>query len=380
MRNRVWSKQVAIALGVMPASMLFAAWVQSAVAQAPAVKPDVRVSPVILAEPDVETSLSVQVGPDAAIPRQTFLRIRGLPLSVKLSDGHVVSPGVWAVPITALNSLRLVAPVAGSGRTELHFALVSVDGGVLAEARSSLVVAPAWLLGSSNPKESQRAGVAAGDPTQVASLLGGAPPEQPKTQTAPSVFARATSTPAAPAVQPPPPATSPVAPRAEPPAGTVRSAPSGATTPRQPQGPAVIAALPPPPAASAPAIGRTVPPAQVTIPSATTPPITPATPAEKLPALSPADRARAEAMVQRAETLLTQGNMAAARQFFRRAADLGLAQGALRMGATYDPLELPSMPVVGMQPDPKEAQSWYERAHQLGATEAGPRISRLQGR
>jgi TPR repeat protein len=85
-------------------------------------------------------------------------------------------------------------------------------------------------------------------------------------------------------------------------------------------------------------------------------------------------------MLQRGEGFLAQGNLAAARQFFRRAADLGLALGALRLGATYDPLELSVMPVVGMQPDPKEAQFWYERARELGAVEAGPRISRLQGR
>src|SRR5262245_17989850 len=156
MRNRAWSKLVSITLGVVPASMLVAgaAHAQHAAADVPGAKPAVRVSPVILAEPEVETALSIQVGPDNAIPRQTFLRIRGLPLSVKLSDGHVVSPGVWAVPITAVHSLRLMAPVAGSGRTDLTFALVSVDGGVLTEARSSLMVAPAWLLGTSAPKES----------------------------------------------------------------------------------------------------------------------------------------------------------------------------------------------------------------------------------
>ena len=85
-------------------------------------------------------------------------------------------------------------------------------------------------------------------------------------------------------------------------------------------------------------------------------------------------------MVERGEALLAQGNMASARQFFRRAADIGLALAALKLGSTYDPIELSALNVVGLQPDPKEARIWYERARELGATEASARISRLQGR
>lgn len=85
-------------------------------------------------------------------------------------------------------------------------------------------------------------------------------------------------------------------------------------------------------------------------------------------------------MVQRGDTFLKQANVAAARQFFRRAADIGLALGALRMGSTYDPAEIAAQKMIGLQPDPKEAAQWYERARDLGAPEAGARLSRLQGR
>lgn len=85
-------------------------------------------------------------------------------------------------------------------------------------------------------------------------------------------------------------------------------------------------------------------------------------------------------MVQRGDAFWRQGNFAAARQFFRRAADMGLAAGALRMGATFDPVEIASIAVVGVNPDPKEASTWYERARELGAPEAGARLSRLQSR
>lgn len=85
-------------------------------------------------------------------------------------------------------------------------------------------------------------------------------------------------------------------------------------------------------------------------------------------------------MVQRGEIFLKQSNVAAARQFFRRAADIGLAAGAMRLAATYDPIELATQPMIGLEPDPKEASRWYERARELGATEAGARLSRLQRR
>ena len=84
-------------------------------------------------------------------------------------------------------------------------------------------------------------------------------------------------------------------------------------------------------------------------------------------------------MIRRGETFMSQGNVAAARQFFRRAADLGFAQGALRLGATYDPAEMASLRATGLQADPKEARTWYERARELGATEATSRLSRLAG-
>lgn len=71
-----------------------------------------RVAPVILAEPEVETQLGIQVAGMDGAPPQTFVRIKGLPLAAKLSDGHVVMPGVWAVPLTAVGNLRVLAPLA----------------------------------------------------------------------------------------------------------------------------------------------------------------------------------------------------------------------------------------------------------------------------
>ena len=44
---------------------------------------------------------------------------------------------------------------------------------------------------------------------------------------------------------------------------------------------------------------------------------------------------------------LATGNMAAARDFYERAAEMGLAEAAIRLAATYDPAELQHFPVQG---------------------------------
>jgi len=90
-------------------------------------------------------------------------------------------------------------------------------------------------------------------------------------------------------------------------------------------------------------------------------------------------KARAEKLVARGEKYLVDGNIEAARQFFRRAADAGLAAAALRLAATYDPAELASLHAEGVLPDSAEAKKWYERARELGATDAESRLARLRG-
>ncbi len=370
------STLLALALGLLPQAQLAPAAnaqtpasqgpaTQSPANETPAAKPVIRVAPVILAEPEVETSVNIQVGPDGAVPRQTFLRFRGLPLAAKLSDGHVVSPGVWAVPLAALPTLRLLAPLSSSGRTEIQLSLVGVDGGVLAETKSSLVVAPAWLLGSSGQRQDVTRAVPQSRPDIAAAA---APQTTPSATAAPIVEARtipavakqprvaaAPPQPATPQVTTPVPAAAPVAPTPQPASRPDTQAP-------------VIAALPPAPP----------PPAAQAVPVA--PPDAVAPPPKQAPQLTAADRERAESMVQRGDTFWRQGNFAAARQFFRRAADMGLAAGALRMGATFDPVEIASIAVVGLNPDPKEASIWYERARELGAPEASARLSRMQPR
>jgi len=245
------------------------------------VEPRLTVASTILAEPASLAPFAVQVGPPEALPPNSFIRLRGLPPTVSLTEGHAIAPGSWAVPLIALGTLKANIPAGVSGRSEVIITLVGVDGSLLAEARTALVVGPAAMLAPS-----QRAGAVVAEPKLGNSLT---PP-------------------------------TPV------PAGR----PDRASTLRPPE-------------------------------------------------LSAEDRAHAERMMAQGERYLTQGNIAIARQFFQRAADAGLAQGALRLAATFDPAELDRLEAKGVVPDRAEARKWYERAKELGAPEAEERLARLGG-
>ena len=94
------------------------------------------------------------------------------------------------------------------------------------------------------------------------------------------------------------------------------------------------------------------------------------------PKLTDEDRARAERFLVRGDEYLADGNVIAARGFFERAADVGLAAGAFRLASTYDPGELQRLHAQ-VVPDPALARKWYERARDLGAPEAAMRLATL---
>lgn len=226
-------------------------------------QPSISVAPTIVAEPASQVFLVIQVGPPQALPKKSFISLRGLPPSVSLTDGHAIGPGSWAIPLVGLSALKANIPAGLSGRTEIVIGLIGTDGGLLAEARTALVVGPAAMM-----------------------------------------------VPAAKA-------------------------------PVEPQ----------PKRASVPA-----------------------------PVLSAEDTGRGEQLVAQGDRYLAQGKVAGARLFFRQAADIGFAVGAIRLAATYDPAELSRLQVVGIAPDQGEARKWYERARELGAPEAEQRLARLGGK
>jgi len=96
------------------------------------------------------------------------------------------------------------------------------------------------------------------------------------------------------------------------------------------------------------------------------------------PPLAAHDKARAERLL-RGEEYLANGSVISARAFFERAAAAGLAAGALRLAATYDPGELQRLQALRVVPDPALARRWYERARELGAPDAVEQLARLSG-
>jgi len=220
--------------------------------------PTIEVAKTIPADPATLIPFPIRVGPSRAIPRNSFVRVRGLPSMAALSEGYSIAPGSWAVPLQALADLKITLPIAAEeGRTNVTVSLVAIDGSVLAEVRTTLVVSP-----------------------------------------------------------------------------------------------------PRPPAERSERHGQTASPPTLVL---------------------PVDRERALQLLRKGEEQLAQGLVAPARLLFERAADLGLAQAAMALGATYDAAELDKPNLRGISPDAKQAKRWYERARQLGASEADTRLRRLGG-
>jgi hypothetical protein len=92
---------------------------------------------------------------------------------------------------------------------------------------------------------------------------------------------------------------------------------------------------------------------------------------------SPAERERVLGLHAKGVDQLKRGNIVAARKFFERAVEGGLAQSAVALAGTYDPDELAKLRVVGLQPNVEEARKWYEKARELGAFEVAERLRRL---
>jgi len=204
-------------------------------------RPYIGIARSIAARPATRVAFPIEVG---QVPRNSFVRVRGLPPMATLSEGHAIASGVWAVPLSALADLTITLPATMAGRADVIVTLVNPDGLALVEAKCTLVIA--------------------------------GPPAQP----------------------------------------------------------------PPPP---------------------------------------PFDRQRALQLLEKGNEQLVQGLVASARQLYELAADMGLAEAAMALAATYDAAELDRPHLRGVQPNPKEARRWYERAHALGAYDAKRRLERLGG-
>jgi len=100
-------------------------------------------------------------------------------------------------------------------------------------------------------------------------------------------------------------------------------------------------------------------------------------PAAAKPALAPEKELP---MLERAFTLLGDGDVVSARMILEHLAKKGSGKGALALAQTYDPLYFQAMNTLGgPRPDAETALKWYGVAVRLGQEEARGRLSTLSG-
>jgi hypothetical protein len=114
----------------------------SAPAQSRSGGPVIEVPAEIIVVPAVVAPLQIKITSPGALTQQAILMIRGLPPRVTLSEGRSFSPGVWAVPLSAVGKIEMAPAHGTSGRSDLTIELVALDGKVLANANSALYILP----------------------------------------------------------------------------------------------------------------------------------------------------------------------------------------------------------------------------------------------
>jgi hypothetical protein len=141
---------------------------------------------------------------------------------------------------------------------------------------------------------------------------------------------------------------------------------------------AAVAAVPD----TQPTVARQTEPGEVTAaltpsPAPQAPKRVKAAPTAKAPAVSPEEES---SMLQRASTILEEGDVASARLLLEHIARKGSGKGALLLAQTYDPAYLRSINTLGLRPNPEKAREWYQIAAELGEETARERLSALSGR
>jgi len=86
------------------------------------------------------------------------------------------------------------------------------------------------------------------------------------------------------------------------------------------------------------------------------------------------------ALLARGDWLFATGDVASARLLYERAAGVGEARAAVKLGETFDPAFLSRLNLRGERADPAMAVFWYRRARDLGASDAGSRLLRLDAK
>jgi hypothetical protein len=136
-RNRAWYACVAVGWLALGCGHV----IGPAQAQAPE-RPALTVAAALTTGAPSRIAFPIEVGPASSIPRGSFVRVRGLPPLVSLSEGHVIAAGTWAVPLAALPNLSVIVPVTPAGESDVRITLIRSDGVVLGETSTTLTILP----------------------------------------------------------------------------------------------------------------------------------------------------------------------------------------------------------------------------------------------
>jgi hypothetical protein len=82
-------------------------------------------------------------------------------------------------------------------------------------------------------------------------------------------------------------------------------------------------------------------------------------------------------LLKRGEEFMGEGRVSAARLVFQRAAEACDVRAAFALGASYDPIMLQKLGVALLDPDVAAARAWYEKARELGSSEASQELELL---
>jgi hypothetical protein len=85
-------------------------------------------------------------------------------------------------------------------------------------------------------------------------------------------------------------------------------------------------------------------------------------------------------LMKQGEQFAEVGDLVTARLLFQRAAEAGDATAATALGATYDPTVIEKIGVVGISADVEKARFWYQKALNLGSSDAKRRLDLLANR
>ena len=89
------------------------------------------------------------------------------------------------------------------------------------------------------------------------------------------------------------------------------------------------------------------------------------------------DEGEIDTLIRRGKNLLNDGDFAAARVLFERAANAGSAEAALALGSTYDPNVIKRLGALMVKADVEIARKWYQLAAERGSAAASLQLANL---